>query len=137
MQRVLKHKLCSVLLGGTLAMVLAGCSGNDNTPDTTLPPGTVENAVSETRETAKDVGAAVAITPKVKSALLANTSLKGSSIDVSSVDKTVTLTGTVTNNAQKSLAGNIAKQQAAGYQIVNNLQVQGGASPVMNKKPAN
>jgi hypothetical protein len=136
MQKVWKRNIANALLGGALVLALAGCASN-NTPDTSLPPGTVENAVNETRETAKDVGVAVAITPKVKSALLANTSLKGSSIDVSSVDKTVTLTGTVTNNAQKNLAGNIAKQQAAGYQIVNNLQVKGGVSPVMNKKPAN
>ncbi len=136
MQQVWKRNIANALLGGALVLALAGCSGN-NASDSTLPPGTVENVVNDTRETAKDVGVAVAITPKVKSALLANESLKGTSIDVSSVDKTVTLTGTVTNNAQKSLAGNIAKRQAPDFQIVNNLQVKGGASPVMNKKPAN
>lgn len=131
-----KRNIANAILGGALILALAGCSGS-NEPDTTLPPGTVENAVNETRETAEDVGVAVAITPKVKTALLANESLKGTSIDVSSVDKTVTLTGTVTNNAQKNLAGQIAKKQAPDFQIVNNLQVKGGASPVMNKKPAN
>lgn len=136
MQLVWKQKAKNVLAGGMLVLALAGCSNNE-APDTTLPPGTVENTVNDARETAEDVSVATTITPKVKTALLANESLKDTSIDVSTVDKTVTLSGTVTNNAQKNLAGNIAKQQASGFQIVNNLQVKGGASPVMNKQPAN
>lgn len=125
----------SAVLGVAVVLAMAGCAKNE-IPQSPVSSNEVENVMEHAGDVAKDIGVAATITPKVKTALVANSSLKGTKIDVSTVDKTVTLSGTVTNNAQKNLAGNIAKQQASGFQIVNKLQVKGGASPIMNKKKA-
>jgi osmotically-inducible protein OsmY len=61
----------------------------------------------------------------VKSALMADTSVDASRIDVD-VDyftRTVTLNGSVTTNVQRSQAETIAKAKAQGYKVVNNLSV--------------
>jgi len=76
--------------------------------------------------TAAGVGAAVSdatLTPQIKTAFAGNKGLNGSDINVDTANKTVTLTGTALSNAQKTLAGSIAKQKAAGYTIKNNLTV--------------
>lgn len=62
-------------------------------------------------------------TPKLKLALLNSAALRGSSIDVSSTLRSVTLTGSVRSAAQKSLAGAIARQVAPGFRIENRLRV--------------
>ena len=79
-------------------------------------------AASGAMNAAANVGDA-AMTPKVKAALGANASLNGSNIDVTSVDKTVTLDGTVKNAAQKNAAEAIAKREAPGFKVVNNLKM--------------
>ena len=70
------------------------------------------------------VNAAV-ITPKVKTALGANRALRGSQInvDTTSDNKTVVLRGTTTTKSQKELAGAIARKNAPGFRIVNQLVV--------------
>ncbi len=103
-------------------------------------------AVEKTAEAAKDVGekavtgAAKAVkgtsdavkgavnTGNVKTAILANPSVKGANLDVTTDAKTgtVTLSGTVSNAAQKTVAGKIAAREAAGHKIINNLKVTGG-----------
>lgn len=72
-------------------------------------------------------GAAAVLTPKIKTAIGAAAALKGSRIDVDTNGntKTITLKGTITSAAQKNLASNIAKQNAQGYKIVNNLTMGG------------
>ena len=76
-------------------------------------------------------------TPKIKTALANNPSLRGSNIDVDTngAANTINLKGTVKNQAQKTLAANIA-QKAAGssYKVNNQLKVSGGASATANKK---
>lgn len=62
-----------------------------------------------------------AMTPKIKTALGANASLNGSSIDVDTANNTVTLKGTVKNAAQKTAAEAIAKREAPNYKISNEL----------------
>jgi osmotically-inducible protein OsmY len=83
------------------------------------------NAASKVADAGKNLDDAAVITPKVKAAFIANASLKARNINVSTTDKNVTLEGTVQNAAQKTLATNIAKQNAPGYNIVNNLKVAG------------
>ena len=62
----------------------------------------------------------------VKAALMADTTIDASHIDVDTdaVSKTVTLRGQVPNNSQRSAADRIARSKAEGYTIVNQLQVQ-------------
>ncbi len=69
--------------------------------------------------------AALAMTPKIKTAFGGEKGLNGSNINVNSdaATKTVTLNGTVKSAAQKALASAIAKKHAAGMTIKNNLTV--------------
>lgn len=61
----------------------------------------------------------------VKTALMADSSIDASRIDVDTDEatKTVTLKGTVPNAAQKASAERIAKAKAEGYKIRNSLTV--------------
>lgn len=73
---------------------------------------------------AKNADDALIQTPKVKTAILNNAGMKGAqNLNVTSSDKNVTLTGTVKTQAQKTLAGAIAKKNSPGYNVVNNLKV--------------
>jgi len=85
------------------------------------------NAAAGAANAVTGAGAALTLTPKIKTALgtQATSGLKGSSIDVDTVaaSKTVTLTGTVKSAAQKTLAGAIAKKNAADFKVVNQLKV--------------
>ena len=87
---------------------------------------TATGAGEAVANTAAGVGKAVSgatLTPQIKTAFAGNKALNGSDINVDTANNTVTLTGTVASAAQKTLAGTIAKQKAAGYTIKNNLTV--------------
>ena len=64
-------------------------------------------------------------TADVKTALLADTriSATGINVDTNNDKKTVTLNGTVPSMAQKGIAEEIAKAKAPEYTVVNNLTV--------------
>lgn len=99
----------------------------------------VSNAATNTGKAVGGAADAVVETPKIKTALLNNPSLAGANINVDTKGeaKTINLTGTVKNAAQKTLAASIAKKEAgAQYKINNQLTVAGGKSGMMNKKPA-
>lgn len=73
---------------------------------------------------ARNADDALIQTPKVKAAILNNAAMKGAmGLNVTSSDKNVTLTGTVKTQQQKTLAGNIAKKNSPGYNVINNLKV--------------
>ncbi len=77
---------------------------------------------------AKDAGAAIHAgkqTLDVKTALMADTAIDASRIDVDTDEKTktVTLKGSVPNAAQKASAERIAKAKAEGYKVRNMLVV--------------
>jgi osmotically-inducible protein OsmY len=61
----------------------------------------------------------------VKTALLADTRLGATDINVDTNEetKTVTLNGSVKTEAEKQLAGEVATSKATGYRIVNNLAI--------------
>lgn len=133
------------LLGAVAVIGIAGCAdtNNNNQPDSPATSGQVNNTVDNAGDAmgnagdeAATVATNAAITGKINAAYAANASLSALKINVNTTEsnKTVTLLGTVTNAAQKNLATNLAKQQAPGYKIINNLKVSGGASPKMNKK---
>jgi osmotically-inducible protein OsmY len=156
-ERQVKHAAIkwSTLLGvSALAVVgVAGCQdkNNDDVPDSpaTAPQinkavnkgvAAVENAATKTADAAKDVAANGVTTGKIKAAYAKNDSIKALDINVTtdSSKKIVMLDGTVQNAAQKKMAKKLAKQNApAGFKIMNNLKVGGGASPMMNKGVGN
>lgn len=70
------------------------------------------------------------ITPRVMTALGQNRALSSSNIDVETIasPRLVTLRGTVLSAAQKTLAGAIAADNAAGYHVRNELLIQSKAS---------
>jgi len=87
-----------------------------------------EKAGDKVAEAAKDAGAAVHAgkqTLDVKTALIADSAIDASRIDVDTDEntKTVTLKGSVPNAAQKASAERIAKAKAEGYKVRNLLVV--------------
>lgn len=84
------------------------------------------DASAKAGETAEGAGAALTdagITTAVKSRLLADPDVAGLKIDVDTKDNVVTLTGTVATAAQKTEAGNIARDTTGVASVVNNLKV--------------
>lgn len=85
-----------------------------------------ESAGDRAADAAAGAGAAVTdagITAAVKTRLLADPDVAGLKIDVDTRDKVVTLTGTVATAAQKTEAGNIARDTTGVSRVVNNLKV--------------
>lgn len=68
-----------------------------------------------------------ATTGKVKAALMADKSVPASTIDVDTKNNTVFLRGRVKSNAQRAQASIIARKNAGGYNIKNELKVVGAA----------
>jgi len=84
------------------------------------------DAADRAGDAAAGAGAAVTdagITAAVKTRLLADPDVAGLKIDVDTADKVVTLTGTVATAAQKTEAGNIARDTTGVSRVVNNLKV--------------
>jgi len=145
------RKIGALLGAGAVIFSLAGCADRNGNgqPDSPATGAEVDNAVAgagqaasnvaagaanvaaDAGKTAADavtsVGAAATLTPKIKTALGAQATggLKGSSIDVDTngTTKTVTLKGSVKSAAQKTLAGAIAKKNAADFKVDNQLVV--------------
>ncbi len=77
-------------------------------------------------DAASNAGGAVtdaSITAAVKVRLLADPDVAGLKIDVDTAEKVVTLTGTVATAAQKTEAGEIARDTTGVTRVVNNLRV--------------
>lgn len=99
----------------------------------------VEEAAADTKEAARDAGAAVkdatrdatdsakaaGETVDIKSALMADSAVDASHIDVDTYKetKTVVLRGSVKTAGQVSKAGSIAAAKAPGYRVDNQLTV--------------
>lgn len=84
------------------------------------------DAAAKAGDTAAGAGAALTdagITAAVKTRLLADPDVAGLKIDVDTREKVVTLTGTVSTAAQKTEAGNIARDTTGVASVVNNLRV--------------
>jgi hyperosmotically inducible protein len=89
---------------------------------------TAEKAAEKTGEAAAEAGAAVDAAKQatdVKAALMADTRVDATGIDVdgNKDTKTVTLNGTVPTEAMKTLAGEIAAAKAAGFKVDNKLTI--------------
>ena len=101
--------LCACVLAATLA---GGCAN------------TVKGAEKDTEKIVEKTSAG-AQTVDVKSALIADGRVDASNInvDTSASTKTVVLKGSVPTAQQKTLAEQIARDKAEGYNIQNNLTV--------------
>jgi osmotically-inducible protein OsmY len=127
----------------TLALLGGACSERtqDNAAEVTRETREAADAAARATgeavgETSAAVGAAVdeagrAVggaleTASVKAALLADTRVdaSGINVDTDADTKTVVLKGTVPTTAQKTIAEQIAMKHAAGYRVRNNLTVE-------------
>ncbi|WP_411279541.1 BON domain-containing protein [Gemmatimonas sp.] len=111
-----------LLLASTMGIATACGNTADGAKEDT------KNAAEATSEAAASMGSsmdAAGETADVKTALMADTTVDASdvNVDTNKETKTVTLNGSVKSEAQKARAEAIAKQQATGYSVVNNLIV--------------
>jgi osmotically-inducible protein OsmY len=102
----------------------AGAAANKVEPALDSAGNAISNAASSAGKAITNAGETAGVTSKVKAAFGANAGLKGSTIDVDTNAQTnaVTLKGSVASQAQKALAEKIAKQNAPGYKIANQLK---------------
>lgn len=121
-------------LGLASALAIAGCDqADDGAGNNDIDMGAATenlgneaeqaagNVATETEQAANTVGETIddgVITTKVKSALLADDTVKGLDINVDTMNGSVTLNGTVDNQAQADRATEIAK----GIEGVSNVQ---------------
>ena len=116
-------KALNRLGAAALVALFAACS---NTADGVKADA--ESAADKTAGAAAAAGAATGAaleTADVKTALMADTRVdaSGINVDTNKDTKTVTLNGTVKTDAQKTIAGEIASAKAVGYSVVNNLTI--------------
>ncbi len=86
----------------------------------------VANVAAEAGEEVAERASAVKAAVDVKAALMADPSVDATRLDVSTDyrTRTVTLNGYVSTAAERDAAEAIAKKQAEGYKVVNNMTVQ-------------
>jgi len=132
-----------VALGLASTLLVVGCDRNADTADNDVDLNTTtenaateteqaaNNAASETEQAANSVGEKIddgVITTKVKSALLADDTVKGLDINVDTANGTVTLNGTVDNQAQADRAVEISKGIEGVANVQSNLKVNDAAT---------
>ena len=113
-------RITLLLLASTISVATACGNTADGAKEDT------KNAAEATSEAAASAGAsmdAAAETADVKMALMADSTIDASdvNVDTNKDTKTVTLNGSVRSEMQKSRAETIAKDKAPGYTVVNNL----------------
>lgn len=98
------------------------------------------NALDKAGETAGDLAKQggklvdnAATTGKIKSAIVADKTIDSTAVDVDTNNNVVYLRGTVKNAAQKNLAERIARKNADGVKVVNQLKVSGNTPNTAKK----
>jgi len=141
----MKPYLVALGLASTLLMV--GCDRNADTADNDVDVSestenaaneaaneteqAANNVANETEQAANSVGEKIddgVITTKVKSALLADDTVKGLDINVDTANGTVTLNGTVDNQTQADRAVEISKGIEGVGNVQSNLKVNDAAT---------
>lgn len=116
-------KLLTVGTGMLLLAATAGCSNTAKgvKEDSEVVAEKTADAATATKEA---VGGAM-LTTEIKSAIVADSRVDASDINVDTDEsrKTVTLKGSVKTTSQKQIAGELASGKAVGYSIVNNLTI--------------
>jgi osmotically-inducible protein OsmY len=104
----------------------AGEAARELGRDAQRTAGQVANAAAEAGEEIAERASAAKTTVDVKTALMADPTVDATRLDVSTDyrTRTVTLNGYVTTAGERDAAEAIAKRQAEGYKVVNNLIVQ-------------
>ena len=74
------------------------------------------------------------ITAKVKTALLRDSTVKGTQVNVTTLNGAVQLSGFVQTQEEKDRAGELARQVESVHQVYNNLVVQTGRAEDNNTK---
>jgi len=82
-----------------------------------------QNKAGEAADKAGDATSDAALTAKVKSKFLADTSISGLKIDVDTKNHVVTLSGTVPSAAERTRAVAVAKQTDGVKSVINKLKV--------------
>ena len=127
-------KIRPLALGLTLsaAMLLAGCNNQDGDPNdmgsnvTNEMNGAANDMSAAANDAQNEVGAQIddgVITTKVKSALLADDTVKGLDINVDTNQCTVRLSGAVDSQAQVDMATQIAKSVEGVQDVQSELTV--------------
>ncbi len=116
-----------------VAFALGGCSRNEQRHAqevTREAAGTVRRAARQAvRGTREAIGKAtaaaddLALTGKVKSALLLNKRLDGAAIDVETKEGVVTLSGTALTRHQQAIAVRVARDVRGVRRVINTLQL--------------
>jgi hyperosmotically inducible protein len=126
MRQKFPHWVAALL---AIGLVGAGCAdrNQDAVPDQTQPnvPGSAANRAGEATRNAGETVDNATTTGRIKSALIADTTVGVAKIDVDTANDVVTLTGEVDTDAQKARAEEIAKQTEGVTKVVNNLTVKG------------
>jgi hyperosmotically inducible protein len=121
-------KLRPLTIGITfVAMLLAGCNNQGDGTDPNTMGGDITNDMSGAANDAQDAaGSAIddgVITTKVKSALLADDTVKGLDINVDTAQGVVRLSGMVDSQAQVDMATQIARSVEGVQDVQSELTV--------------
>jgi hyperosmotically inducible protein len=133
-----------IAMGLASALLVAGCdrAGDADTNNDVDVGAATENMANETEQAATNIGNEAeqtantvgekiddgVITTKVKSALLADDTVKGLDINVDTMNGTVTLNGTVDNQAQADRAVQVTQGIEGVANVQNNLKVNDAAT---------
>jgi len=93
--------------------------------DASVPAAEGQREPDDRDENVGDLTANAVLTSKVKTQLLADTTISGLKIDVDSRDGIVTLTGTVSSGTQKTRALRIARETEGVKSVVDELKIGG------------
>lgn len=123
------HRRIDFAVAAAAVIALAACSPADRDEvrdQTSQASRSVSNEVRTAAADARSAAADVALTARVKSALLADAQVKGTAINVDANEGTVTLTGTVESVSSKLRAEALAQGVEGVKSVRNHLSTQGG-----------
>jgi osmotically-inducible protein OsmY len=125
----------AAILASGLALLATGC---DRTPDEPTAGEKIDNAATDSRDAARDMGDTLerkadqagqaiddaSITTTIKGKYLVDDTLKGLQIDVDTEQGVVKLSGTVQSDTAKELATQIAQSVEGVVSVDNQLTIQ-------------
>lgn len=115
-------KRTATLTAGVALAILGACNTADGVKKD------ADQAAEKTAEAARSTSEAVSggvMTSQIKAALMADSRVDASGINVDTNEdsKTVTLNGTVRSESEKKIADSIATAKATDYRVTNNLDI--------------